>query len=71
MIFLGLSYIHAKEIVHLDLKPENLIAIDENGVYKMAKIVDFGMAKSIASGSVCSLDGTDGYKVWWDLIAKF
>ena len=59
----GLSYIHEKQIVHLDLKPENLIAIDDNGdKYKMAKIVDFGMAKNIGGGGVCCLDGTDGYK---------
>ena len=57
-----MSYIHGKNIVHLDLKPENLIAIDENGIYKRAKIVDFGMAKNVESGSVCCLDGTDGYK---------
>ena len=46
----------------MDLKPENLIAIDDNGAYKMTKIVDFGMAKNIGGGGVCCLDGTDGYK---------
>jgi serine/threonine protein kinase len=36
----GLSYLHAAKIVHLDLKPENIILTSD----KQIKIIDFGFA---------------------------
>jgi serine/threonine protein kinase len=38
----GLSYIHSKNIVHYDIKPENIM-ISRDGV---VKIIDFGLSKS-------------------------
>ena len=43
----GLEHIHSKNIVHLDLKPENLIANrNPNGDFN-CKIVDFGIAEHV------------------------
>ena len=46
-VTLGLEHIHSKNIVHLDLKPENLIANrNPNGDFN-CKIVDFGIAEHV------------------------
>ncbi len=42
----GLSYLHKAGIVHGDIKPENLLAPDNNS---LGKLTDFGLAK-LASG---------------------
>jgi len=60
-VALGLEHIHSKNIVHLDLKPENLIANkNPNGDFN-CKIVDFGIAEHVTD-ELRSLNGTDGYK---------
>lgn len=41
-ILQGLEYIHSRRILHLDLKPENIMVTNLNAI----KIVDFGSAQS-------------------------
>lgn len=52
----GLSYLHSKNIVYRDLKPENLM-IDNEGY---VKIIDFGFSKKIV-GKTYTLCGTPEY----------
>ena len=44
----GLRAVHAREIVHRDIKPDNILVNDEG----VAKITDFGIAKDISDGAV-------------------
>lgn len=50
-IFCGLNYLHQNGIIHLDLKPQNILIVNENGRLH-AKIADFGIS-----------DRADGYKL--------
>src|SRR5208282_586315 len=43
----GLSSAHARKIVHRDVKPSNIIITNDN----LAKIVDFGLARFVATAS--------------------
>ncbi|XP_076000147.1 myosin light chain kinase, smooth muscle isoform X2 [Genypterus blacodes] len=38
----GVAYMHQQEIVHLDIKPENIVCVDRSGT--SIKIIDFGLA---------------------------
>lgn len=38
----GVQYIHRKRIIHLDLKPENIVCVNGSGT--LIKIIDFGLA---------------------------
>jgi serine/threonine protein kinase len=44
-VLLGLEAAHAQGVVHRDLKPDNVIVIEQGGDPSFAKIVDFGMSK--------------------------
>ncbi|KAK6110926.1 Protein kinase domain family protein [Brugia pahangi] len=39
----AISYIHSKNIVHLDIKPENIMCVSQTG--NRIKIIDFGLAQ--------------------------
>lgn len=53
----GLKYLHSKNIVHLDIKPENIVLTSKGG--KEIKIIDFGSSLELKSGeSVRAMVGT-------------
>ena len=45
----ALAVTHRHNIVHLDLKPENIFTIEDNGAISEVKLVDFGIAKFVNS----------------------
>ena len=45
----GLSFLHTRNIIHLDIKPQNLMF--KNAVSDELKIIDFGMAKKVPDSS--------------------
>ncbi|XP_023264881.1 myosin light chain kinase, smooth muscle-like [Seriola lalandi dorsalis] len=44
----GMQYVHKQKIVHLDLKPENIVCVDTTGT--QIKIIDFGLASKLEDG---------------------
>ena len=56
-IFLALEYIHLNNIIHRDVKPENLV-LDENGYIRLT---DFGIAKINLKDNSSETSGTPGY----------
>ncbi|KAF5896340.1 myosin light chain kinase, smooth muscle-like, partial [Clarias magur] len=53
----GVQFIHKQGIVHLDLKPENIMCVNKTG--SKIKLIDFGLARRLVnSGSLKVLFGT-------------
>ena len=56
---LGMAFLHGMEVVHRDMKADNLL-LDEHGTTKVA---DFGLSKTLAHNAHEHLDvGTPGFK---------
>jgi DNA-binding NtrC family response regulator/tetratricopeptide (TPR) repeat protein/energy-coupling factor transporter ATP-binding protein EcfA2 len=47
-IFQALAYLHALDVVHCDLKPENVMVEEDGGL--RARLLDFGIARQGAAG---------------------
>ncbi|KAG7243548.1 hypothetical protein INR49_011104 [Caranx melampygus] len=45
----GIAYMHQQNIIHLDLKPENIVCVDTTGT--SIKIIDFGLASRLDSNT--------------------
>ena len=41
----GMQYVHKQKIVHLDIKPENIVCVDTTGT--RIKIIDFGLSSEL------------------------
>lgn len=52
----GVNFIHKQGIVHLDLKPENIMCVNKTG--SKIKLIDFGLARrlGISFGTVGFID---------------
>ncbi|KAI4872203.1 hypothetical protein NFI96_031036 [Prochilodus magdalenae] len=46
----GVQYLHSRRIVHFDLKPENIMLLDNNVPKPRIKLIDFGLAHKIEDG---------------------
>uniref|UniRef100_A0A673NKT5 non-specific serine/threonine protein kinase n=1 Tax=Sinocyclocheilus rhinocerous TaxID=307959 RepID=A0A673NKT5_9TELE len=46
----GVQYLHSKKIAHFDLKPENIMLLDNNVHLPRIKLIDFGLAHRIKDG---------------------
>ena len=57
----GLNYVHSQEIVHLDIKPQNIMLVDRKEDFRL-KLIDFGLAKRLIEGRVrTGFAGTVGF----------
>ncbi|KAG7505751.1 hypothetical protein JOB18_039386 [Solea senegalensis] len=53
----GVAYMHEQSIIHLDLKPENIVCVDTTGT--SIKIIDFGLAQRLdANTPLMVMQGT-------------
>lgn len=60
-ILTALQYLHKKDVVHCDLKPENVLLTSETGM-PQTKLCDFGFARIIGEKSFRkSIVGTPAY----------
>jgi len=57
----GLNFIHERQIVHLDLKPANIMLRTKEDEFKL-KLIDFGLARRLTNGHVkVGFCGTVGF----------
>jgi serine/threonine protein kinase len=54
----GLHHAHKRGVVHRDLKPGNIIITKDDAGHKLAKLVDFGLAKTVYGDKATRLTKT-------------
>jgi serine/threonine protein kinase len=59
----GLDYIHSQNVIHHDIKPENIL-ISMTGQITQIKLSDFGSSKEINTQGTFSLSGLKGTRLW-------
>ena len=64
-IAIGLNYIHSKQLVHRDVKPENILISSTTPVH--IKLSDFGLSKETSSNQTYTVSGP--YKGTWKWMA--
>jgi serine/threonine protein kinase len=75
----GLTAAHNCDIIHRDLKPENVLIAAGDGLQRVIKIVDIGVAKHISDtasanhrpDSPCVAIGTNGYMAPPELLVSY
>lgn len=67
-LFHGLDYLHTQHVLHSDIKPDNLLIMEENGEV-LLRICDFGCARIVDDGVIddddeldCMMDGTSAFQ---------
>jgi serine/threonine protein kinase len=53
----ALNYVHAKDLVHLDIKPSNIMLTTDDRV----KLIDFGIAHDKTAGNLKNIMGSPSY----------
>ncbi|XP_046460871.1 aurora kinase A-like isoform X2 [Daphnia pulex] len=56
----GLDYIHSRNLIHRDIKPDNILIYRDGFV----KLSDFGLSKQVNDRGTCSLSGLKGTLIW-------
>lgn len=54
----SLGEAHAQGLVHRDIKPQNIMLCEINGVRDMVKVLDFGLVKQVSGSHTRDLTGT-------------
>lgn len=58
----GIDAIHACNMIHGDLRPENVLIFERNGGGYLAKLGDFGLSLGMVDGHSARLGGTAGWQ---------
>lgn len=56
-LFSGLRYLHQRDILHCDIKPENILFEERDDQYYI-KLIDFGVARDLATYEDQDVAGT-------------
>jgi len=62
-ILSAVAWLHRQNIVHCDLKPDNILVHEERGGNYHVKLCDFDSAKTIGESFPCALDEVSGMNV--------